>query len=368
MTDTTSDGARVGDLWTARPRRSSRRGWAVVAAVIVSVVAATGTAVANDMRRYRHAWQDRALPGAVIQAVDLAGMDRTRALAAIEDALTPVLDRRVTLRFEDRTWTTSLRDLGATTDAEQVVDAAIGASRDVSWRTLAEVRWRGGQVPFEATVTVDQPRDAARQLVRAIADALHIAPVNAELSWNREWIWTTPHRVGRAVQFEPTAEALMAALRGEADTVAVVTEELRPEVTTAAYAQVLFLRQGQHRLDLYLDGRVAGSYRVAVGTGNYPTPTGVYHVSQKRYRPTWVNPSPNGWGRGMPRRIGPGPNNPLGLRALNWSAPGAIRFHGTANVDSLGRDASHGCVRLSNPDIVGLYGQVDVGAVIVSIR
>ena len=55
----------------------------------------------------------------------------------------------------------------------------------------------------------------------------------------------------------------------------------------------------------------------------------------------------------------------MGLRALNWSAP-AIRFHGTAATYSLGYNASHGCVRMSNSDVIELYDIVDVGTPIVS--
>ena len=51
------------------------------------------------------------------------------------------------------------------------------------------------------------------------------------------------------------------------------------------------------------------------------------------------------------------------LRAVD--AP-AIRFHGTRAIDSLGTDASHGCVRLSNADVIELYDLVEVGAVIIS--
>jgi hypothetical protein len=56
----------------------------------------------------------------------------------------------------------------------------------------------------------------------------------------------------------------------------------------------------------------------------------------------------------------------LGLRAINWSAP-AIRFHGTEATYSLGYNASHGCVRMSNPDVVELYSMIDVGTPIVSV-
>jgi lipoprotein-anchoring transpeptidase ErfK/SrfK len=88
--------------------------------------------------------------------------------------------------------------------------------------------------------------------------------------------------------------------------------------------------------------------------------------------PSWSNPAPNGWGRGMPTYIGPGPGNPLGLRALNWNTldgvDTAIRFHGTQAVGQLGRPASHGCVRLRNSDVIELFDLIDEGATIISVR
>jgi hypothetical protein len=67
----------------------------------------------------------------------------------------------------------------------------------------------------------------------------------------------------------------------------------------------------------------------------------------------------------MPAEIPPGPGNPLGVRAINWSAP-AIRFHGTSATYSLGYNASHGCVRMSNEDVIELYDMIEVGTPIVS--
>jgi lipoprotein-anchoring transpeptidase ErfK/SrfK len=82
--------------------------------------------------------------------------------------------------------------------------------------------------------------------------------------------------------------------------------------------------------------------------------------------PTWVNPDPEGWGASMPAMIPPGPSNPLGLRAINWSASG-IRFHGTSDIGSIGTPASHGCVRMYNEDVIELYDMVEVGTPIVSM-
>jgi hypothetical protein len=119
-------------------------------------------------------------------------------------------------------------------------------------------------------------------------------------------------------------------------------------------------------LYLYENGKITNQWPIATGQPEYMTPTGLYSVIEKRYLPTWVNPAPDTWGASMPVSIPPGPDNPLGLRALNWSAP-AIRFHGTSALYSLGFNASHGCVRMSNEDVIQLYDTIDVGTPIVSV-
>jgi L,D-transpeptidase ErfK/SrfK len=127
----------------------------------------------------------------------------------------------------------------------------------------------------------------------------------------------------------------------------------------------LLLRIGENKLYLYENGKITHEWVVATGQPEYPTPTGIYEITEKRYMPTWVNPDPTGWGASMPLSIPPGPSNPLGVRALNWSAE-AIRFHGTSATYSLGYNASHGCVRLSNEEVIQLYNMVEVGTPIVS--
>lgn len=337
---------------------------------MVAVLLLAGNAFAYDLYRFQRDYDDRILPGAVVGGVDVSGMTREEAVAAVEAEFAPHLDRRVALRWNDHMWDTSLRELGATTDVEEKVDDALATSTATNWTTLTGVRWRGDEVAYTGDVTVDQSRPPVAALVRDVADRIDRPAVDAQLHHDRRRIWIDQDRDGRRVAPNETADAFLAALRdpqGPSD-VPVEVVPIEPEVRTDAFRQVLFLRQQDHRLDLYVDGALTDSYVVATGTNNHPTPTGTYEVALKRHMPTWVNPSPDGWGNDMPARIGPGPNSPLGVRALNWSAPGAIRFHGTAAVDSLGRDASHGCVRLSNSDIVHLYDRVDEGATIVSVR
>ena len=106
-------------------------------------------------------------------------------------------------------------------------------------------------------------------------------------------------------------------------------------------------------------------YRVATGTGGYPTPHGQFHITAKRLNPTWYNPNSD-WSRGMPAFIGPGPSNPLGTRAMNLNASG-IRIHGTPDSGSIGTNASHGCIRMQMHEAEDLFERVEVGTPVLVI-
>lgn len=110
---------------------------------------------------------------------------------------------------------------------------------------------------------------------------------------------------------------------------------------------------------LYRDGELVKSYPVAVGKPGYATPKGNFKITLKRRNPVWGNPG-SAWAKDMPQTMGPSANSPLGLRALNINSPG-IRLHGTADLNSIGKAASHGCVRLSNVNIVDLFDRVETG-------
>jgi hypothetical protein len=121
----------------------------------------------------------------------------------------------------------------------------------------------------------------------------------------------------------------------------------------------IMINRRKRILLLYKGGKVVKVYRVAVGMPKYPTPRGHWRVVAKRKNPTWRNPGTD-WAKDMPKFIPPGLGNPLGTRALNLSAPG-IRIHGTYNTSSIGRAASHGCIRMFIKDAEELYKLVSIG-------
>jgi len=82
--------------------------------------------------------------------------------------------------------------------------------------------------------------------------------------------------------------------------------------------------------------------------------------------PSWHNPG-SAWARSLPAVIGPGPNNPLGTRALRLDAP-AILIHATANRGSIGFSESHGCIRMTEENEAELFSMVDVGTRVAVVQ
>ena len=100
---------------------------------------------------------------------------------------------------------------------------------------------------------------------------------------------------------------------------------------------------------------------VAVGDIGDPTPIAEFKVGNKRVDPVWTVPESIRAERpDLPAVVPAGPDNPLGDR---WLTLGATSYgiHGTNNLWSIGREATHGCVRLYNSDMRALYDRIPVG-------
>lgn len=125
---------------------------------------------------------------------------------------------------------------------------------------------------------------------------------------------------------------------------------------------------------LYLVRENGRAIRYGIGVGAEGMKwAGRAQVGRKAEWPRWTptaamikrDPERNRpWANGMP----PGPNNPLGPRALYLFQDGRdtlYRIHGTTEPDTIGEAVSSGCIRMLNPDILDLYSRVPVGAPVI---
>jgi lipoprotein-anchoring transpeptidase ErfK/SrfK len=123
------------------------------------------------------------------------------------------------------------------------------------------------------------------------------------------------------------------------------------DVTTIALTYTVRISLGAHRLDLYQQGELRASFPVAVGKKGTLTPTGDFYMVTK------VRPATQG---------GPYGVLAIGLSAFSdtltdWVGGGQVAIHGTNEPDKIGTDASHGCVRMQNADILQLSAATPLG-------
>ena len=103
------------------------------------------------------------------------------------------------------------------------------------------------------------------------------------------------------------------------------------------------------------------TWPVAIGQQGHDTPLGETQITRKRVDPTWVPPpSVREKFDDLPASMPPGPNNPLGSRALDLGWPAYV-IHGSNLAMGVGASLSHGCVRMYNRDVEYLYELVETG-------
>lgn len=121
-------------------------------------------------------------------------------------------------------------------------------------------------------------------------------------------------------------------------------------VTLHSLVYSLHASTEQNTLTLLKNGTPVKTYTAATGTGGTPTPHGSFYITEL------LQPTNEGYGPYA-----------FGLSAFSdvlssfGGGPGQIGLHGTDDAASIGHAASHGCIRLANPDITELAGLLPLG-------
>lgn len=149
-----------------------------------------------------------------------------------------------------------------------------------------------------------------------------------------------------AKEFKTTAELLMRSNN-------LSTDKIYPgrkiKVWTKPFS--MLVDKSQNILILKSEEEMIKTYMVSTGVNN-SSPVGNFKVINKLQNPTWFKA-----GAVVPADS---PENILGSRWLGFDLPG-YGIHGTVEPQSLGKQVTQGCVRMSNSDVEELYTIIPVG-------
>lgn len=164
---------------------------------------------------------------------------------------------------------------------------------------------------------------------------------------------TTQGKAGEKVQqiLAATALLLVAAARMPAQGAAAEAQTPATEPQAPAVERRILVSLQERKLAVVEDGQVVKIYSVAVGKRSTPSPVGVFQIINRVAGPSYYKP-----GLVIPT----GPENPLGTHWIGIDKK-MIGIHGTNQPASIGRRASHGCIRMKNEDVAELFARVRVG-------
>jgi lipoprotein-anchoring transpeptidase ErfK/SrfK len=333
-----------------------------IAAIVVVLVVVL---VAGGAYAYDSSQKDKIADGVTIAGVDVGGLNAEEAEAAVRHRLLAPLRHSLQVSFDGETWALPGAKLKVRADIDGAVERAVEESQEGGLPTRLVRYVTGGEVdePVSAQLTYSQP--AINRFVRRVAEEINREPRNATVSPTSDSLEVVAGKSGRKLRdVLLTKELEHAVLNADAPhTVTAVVHETRPEVTTkdvaSKYPSYLTLDRSTFTLRLWEDLKLAKTYTVAVGQEGLETPEGLYAIQEKEENPSWHVPDSAWAGDLAGQVIPPGPADPIKARWMGIFEGAGI--HGTEEIESLGSAASHGCVRMSIPDVEELYDLVEVG-------
>jgi lipoprotein-anchoring transpeptidase ErfK/SrfK len=167
--------------------------------------------------------------------------------------------------------------------------------------------------------------------------------------------------------FTPRDKNLLAAAPYERVTIPEPYKRHIVDYHRSEAADTILIDTDARYLYYVLPHRKAIRYGVTVGEEALAF-SGVAKIGRMTEWPAWT-PTPEIKQRmHVPNFVGPGPQNPMGARALylyEGNKDTIYRIHGTNQPEYIGAAISSGCIRMTNEDVIDLYNRVKIGTPVI---
>jgi lipoprotein-anchoring transpeptidase ErfK/SrfK len=301
------------------------------------------------------AQEPRIAPGVAAAGIDVSGLTLAEAANRIAFIHQQRIESPLSVHVAGRAFI-----LRPAKDVDFKFDAAKSARR----------AFNAGLQPHTAPINVPLFVKFKRAKVNAYVDRVEKtiarAPRDARVDIKLTRIGRIESRDGRTLDKKALAETVAAVLSDPAldrkPRPALVP--VKPKVTTAglsrAYGTIVTIDRGNFKLRLFKNLKLSKTYGIAVGLPAYPTPTGRYSIVNKAVNPAWTAPN-SPWAGAYRNEVVPGGSAENPLKARWMGIVNGVGIHGTGAPGSIGSRASHGCIRMTVPDVIDLYPRVPVG-------
>src|SRR5919202_1450534 len=331
--------------------------WTTLGALVVVLGIATGGLYAYDATR-----ADVVAHGVTAGGVEVGGLDARAARERLRHDLVPRLERPVTVTFRGKQFVFTPTQAQLAVDVRGMVDEAVAESRRGNFFSRAFRDVRGRDLHVSVPLRTQYSAAAVDAFVRHVRNAVQRPAHDASVVPSATSLSVLPAHSGIGVPKRLLRQLIARQLTDPdaAHTAAVPTQRVRPKTNAwdlrQRYPAYVLICRSCFQLRLYVHLKLWRVYRIAVGRQGLETPGGLYEIDDKQVNPSWHVPNSAWAGDLAGRVIPPGPDDPIKARWLGFYNGAGI--HGTDDVWSLGTAASHGCIRMSIPDVIELYALV----------
>ena len=343
------------------PRRRVPPIGAVAGLLIVLVLLVLGVFLYDQSQRHTIA------NGVRIDGMPVGGLSESAARRKVERVLLPRLTAPVTVRAGGQSWTLGSSEANVRVDVAGTVARAVAVSREGSIITRT---WRGlfgGAVHRDIPLAVTYSHAAVLGLAATVRRAVDRPARDATVEPTATSLRTVPGQDGLVVDYRALARRIEQALAnpGTSRSVRVPAHHLPPRVTTAnlaaKYPAYIVIDRATFRLRFFNRLKLERTYEIAVGMEGLETPAGLHHIEWEQVNPPWYVPKKAWAGALAGTVVPPGPADPLKARFMSFEGGAGIHGIDPSEYETIGHDASHGCVRMRIPDVIELYSKSPVG-------
>jgi lipoprotein-anchoring transpeptidase ErfK/SrfK len=325
-------------------------------------------AVPTALAIYDRSLSDRIAEGVRVGDVDVGGASEAEAREVVRERIAVPARRDVTVEHGDDEWELTARDARLEVDVEASVQAAVDESREGNFVIRAVRDLLGTELDETVDPRLGFDRDAVAEFAEEVAAEADEDARDAEIEVDSGRLEAVSDRAGWKTDREALAQALAERLEDPRSdrSLDLPGQSLDPDTTVADLEErhplFLVIDRDAFRLRVYEDLEPDETYRISVGRVGSETPAGRYDISNKAVDPVWYVPDEPWAGEKRGERIPPGPENPIKARWLGIED--GIGIHGTDEPESIGRQASQGCIRMLIPEVKELYDRVPVGTAV----
>ncbi len=293
---------------------------------------------------------ERIAPGVTAGGIDVSNLTVLEAAQKLKAEAAPALTARpVLLGVAGKPWRLTAEQAKLKVNGTKTAQAAL---------LLA--------APGEVPLVVQHSEKAVGEFVDGIARKVRRAPRNATLRITLRRMVVRRAKEGRGLDTGTARKLVNAALADPAAdrTLHQRLSRLRAPINANDVRRrnrtVVTIDKSNFKLRLFKNLKFARSYGVAVGLPAYPTPSGRFSITSKQVNPTWSVPN-SPWAGELQGSTVAGGSAANPLKARWMGIANGIGIHGTGEGYSIGKRASHGCIRMHVPDVIALFKRVPVG-------